>query len=70
MRSKHGLLTHPVWFLALWVSGLASWLGRVLDGPWPRWVGNLANVAQLLGGLIAAVLFMRSRRRCRAGTRR
>jgi hypothetical protein len=32
-----------------------------LNANWPRWVGNLANIAQIGGGLAAVVAFLSGR---------
>jgi hypothetical protein len=35
----------------------------VLNGNWPAWVGNVANVVQITGGLAAVVAIVTRRRR-------
>jgi hypothetical protein len=37
------------------------WLYDVMNGGWPQWVGNLANVAQLLGLALPALAFLAGR---------
>jgi hypothetical protein len=40
---------------------LATGLYTFLNGGWPQWVGNLANVAQLLGLVLPALAFLAGR---------
>src|SRR5215472_13696453 len=40
---------------------LAPGVLDTLNANWPRWVGNLANIAQIGGGLAAVVAFLSGR---------
>jgi len=41
---------------------------ETLNGSWPQWVSNVANVVQITGGLVAVVAILR--RRYTLGNRR